>query len=160
MDSRAIYKKSDKGAEAIAARAPGVAGKLRTLLILVDGKKTVEELTRLAEGLGESAQLLGQLDAEGLIELVSAGTPAPGATPAGASGSGENLVKLKSLASRQLIELLGPMSDELCMKIEDARDLPQFIDIIKRAYGVVRQVRGGAAAEKFGQEIEAQMPAG
>lgn len=158
MDSRAIYKKSDKGAEAIAARAPGVAGKLRTLLILVDGKKTVEELTRLAEGLGESAQLLGQLDAEGLIEMVSAGTPAPAAV--GAAVGGENLAKLKTLASRQLVELLGPMSDELCMKIEGVRDLPQFVDIIKRAYGVVREVRGGAAADKFGQEIEAQMSAG
>ncbi len=158
MDARAIYKKSDKGAEAIASRAPGVAGKLRTLLILVDGKKTMEELIRLAEGLGESVQLLEQLDADGLIELVSTGTPGAVAAPLGTAGA-EELKKLKAFATRQLVELLGPMSDELCMKIEGVRDLPQYIEVIKRAYGVVREVRGGAAAAKFGQDIESQLPA-
>lgn len=158
MDARAIYKKSDKGSEAIASRSPGVAGKLRTLLILVDGKKTVEELVRLAEGLGESAQLLEQLDAEGLIERASAGTPAAASAPLPVAGA-EELKKLKAFAARQLVELLGPMSDELCLKIEGARDLPQYIEVIKRAYGVVREVRGGAAADKFGHDIESQLPA-
>lgn len=70
MEAQAIYRKSDKGVEAIATRGHGVGGKLRMLLILVDGKKTVEELAKLAAGIGESAQLLEQLEAEGLIEVV------------------------------------------------------------------------------------------
>ncbi|MEK9803754.1 MAG: hypothetical protein VW475_10170, partial [Curvibacter sp.] len=73
MDAQAIYRKSEKGAEAIATRGHGVGGKQRMLLILVDGRKSVEDLIKLAAGMGESAQLLQQLAADGLIE------PVPGA---------------------------------------------------------------------------------
>lgn len=73
MEAQAIYRKSDKGTEAIATRGHGVGGKLRMLLILVDGKKSVEELTRLAAGMGESAQLLKQLEVDGFIEILPGG---------------------------------------------------------------------------------------
>lgn len=158
MEAQAVYRKSDKGAEAIATRGHGVGGKLRMLLILVDGKKSAEELTRLAAGMGESAQLLQELEAKGFIE------PVPGA--AGAQpGQGQPVVagadlgKLRSLATRLLIELLGPQADDLSLRIETARDVPQFVGAVKRAYAVVRDVKGQAAADRFGAEVEAQMPA-
>jgi hypothetical protein len=152
MEAQAVYRKSDKGAEAIATRGHGVGGKLRMLLILVDGKKNAEELVRLAAGMGESAQLLQTLEDQGLVEVVSTGAAAP-AMPAGG-----DLVKLKALATRLLIEQLGPLADELALKLEASRDLTQFIDTVKRAYTVVRDVKGPAAADRFGAEIEAQMP--
>jgi len=157
MEAQAIYRKSDKGAEAIATRGHGVAGKLRMLLILVDGKKNVEELTRLAAGMGESAQLLQQLEAEGFIEALPGGA---GATPAQGQAvpAGVDLGKLKPLATRLLTELLGPQADDLSLRIEAAKDMPHFVDAVKRAYTVVRDVKGQAAAERFGAEVEAQMP--
>ena len=157
MEAQAIYRKSDKGTEAIATRGHGVGGKLRMLLILVDGKKNVEELTRLAAGMGESAQLLEQLEADGFIEVIPGGD---GARPAGgpAVASGADLSKLKSLATRLLLEQLGPLADELSLRIEATRDLPQFVEAMKRAYTVVRDVKGQAAADRFGAEVEAQLP--
>lgn len=89
MDSRTVFRKTEKGNEAIGARAHGVAGKLRMLLILVDGKKNAEELVRLAAGLGESADLLKQLQAQGLIESASA--EAAAGAPARPDGGGVNL---------------------------------------------------------------------
>ena len=83
MEAQAIYRKSDKGAEAIATRGYGVGGKLRMLLILVDGKKTVEALRKLAVGMGESAQLLQELQTQGLIEPVEAGTAGGDTQPLG-----------------------------------------------------------------------------
>jgi len=165
MDARAIYRKSDKGTEAIAARSPAVGGKLRMLLILVDGKKNVDELNRLAAGLGESDQLLLQLEAGGLIELAvaapaGAAARSPQAGAGGDTGTGADLGKVKALATRLLIEQLGPMADEVCIKLEGARDIPQFVEAMKRAYGMVREVRGADAASRFGQEVEAQMPPG
>ena len=161
MQAQAIYRKSDKGTEAIATRAHGVGGKLRMLLITVDGKKTVEELARVAQGMGESIELVRQLEAEGLIELLSSGTPERAAgAPAGAAPavSAAGLGKLKALATRLLAEQLGPLADELAIRLEAARDIPQFVDAMKRAYAVVREVKGQAAADRFGAEIEAQMP--
>ncbi|MDP3700893.1 MAG: hypothetical protein Q8R72_08300 [Hylemonella sp.] len=158
MESQAIYRKSEKGAEAIATRGHGVGGKQRMLLILVDGKKNVEELTRLAAGMGESAQLLQQLAAGGFIEAVpgggGAGPTANQAVPAGGAG----LSKLKPLATRFLIELMGPQADDLCLRIEAAKDMPEFVEAVRRAYSVVRDAKGQAAADRFGADIEAQMP--
>jgi hypothetical protein len=155
MDTQAIYRKSEKGAEAIATRGHGVGGKQRMLLILVDGKKTAAELIKLAAGMGESADLLQQLEAEGLIEAVAgaaAAKPATAAPPAGA-----DLGKARSLATRLLAEMLGPLADELAIRLEAAKDMPQFIEAMKRAYAVVREVKGQAAADRFGAEVEAQM---
>lgn len=160
MEAQAIYRKSEKGSEAIATRGYGVGGKLRMLLILVDGKKNVEELTRIAAGMGESAALLQQLETEGLIELAS---PASTASPAGVQGTavapGADISRAKSLATRLLVELLGPHADDLAMRIEAAKDVPQFVDAMKRAYLVVRDVKGKAAADTFGAAVEVQMPA-
>lgn len=157
MDTHAIYRKSEKGAEAIATRGHGVGGKQRMLLILVDGKKTAEELIKLAAGMGESAQLLQQLEADGLIEMVaSAATAKPAATAAGLP-AGAELGKARTLATRLLAEQLGPLADELAIRLEAAKDMPQFIEVMKRAYAVMREVKGQAAADRFGAEVEAQM---
>ena len=143
------------------------------LLILVDGRKNVGELTRLAEGLGESFQLLTQLETEGLIEPLSAEVPPEGGMPA-PDGVGEvdieievdmdgagvlrvDLDKARPLASRQLVELLGAGADELIGKLDAARDVVQFIDAMKLAYAMVRDIRGQSVADRFGDEVEASM---
>lgn len=167
MDDRAIYRKSGKGTEAIASRS--LTGKLRTLLILVDGKKPVGELRRLAAGLGEAQDLLAQLEAEGYLELLPALAAAPAVSAAvppvsaparpAAVQAVPALVPAKQLATRLLLEAIGPLADDVCLKIEAAGTLAQFVDAMKRAYAMVREVRGQAAADRFGQEVEAKMPA-
>ncbi len=157
MEAQAIYRKSDKGVEAIATRGHGVGGKLRMLLILVDGKKTVEELGKLAAGMGESVQLLEQLETQGLIEALA--VPTAAATPGRSGPDGADLAAVKLLATRRLVELLGPQADELAMKIEAAKDLPQLVDALKRSYSVLREIKGDAVARRFGEEVEAQLPA-
>lgn len=159
MDAQAIYRKSDKGTEAIATRGHGVGGKLRMLLILVDGKKSTEELIKLAAGMGESAQLLQQLEAEGLIEVVPGAAAAKPAVAA-ALPAGAEFGKARALATRLLAEQLGPLADELAIRLEAAKDMPQFVEAMKRAYTVVREVKGQAAADHFGAEVEALMQKG
>lgn len=162
MDAQAIYRKSGKGVEAIASRA--LVGKLRTLLILVDGRKNIATLRGLAAGLGEPDQLLAQLEAEGFIEAVPGAVPVPAvpfvtAMPAApVTDAGKALPKVKALATHLLVELLGPVADDVCLKIEAAQDMPHFIAAMKLAYAVVREVRGQSLADRFGLEVENQMP--
>ncbi|MES2932887.1 MAG: hypothetical protein V4805_05305 [Pseudomonadota bacterium] len=57
-----IFDKTDKGREEIATRKHGVASRLRSLLVLIDGKKSTPELLQKVGGLG--------LDVRSLIELL------------------------------------------------------------------------------------------
>lgn len=54
----------------------GLSGKPRSVLILIDGKRNSEELLKLAQGLGETEQVLLQLEFDGFIEPVP-GTASP-----------------------------------------------------------------------------------
>jgi len=156
MDAQAIYRKSEKGTEAIATRAHGVSGKLRMLLITVDGKKTVKELVKVAEGLGASIELVRELEAQGLIERVSA-EEATKTDTAAAFAVSADLSKVKAVATRRLTELIGPLADPINLRLEAAQDAAQFIEAMKKAYTAVRDIRGKAQAEQFGAEIEALM---
>lgn len=43
-----MYHKSAKGTEAIATRQHGLTPKLRTMLVLIDGKRSLEDLAKLS----------------------------------------------------------------------------------------------------------------
>lgn len=159
-----VYRKTGKGQEAIAQRAHGVVGRARSLLILVDGQRPQSSLLQLAAGLGDVAQMLAQLDAAGLITTRPPGAvptaPAPLAPelPANAPAGPVSLPQAKAFASRQLMQILGPTSEALCLRIEGTRNRAEFIESIRRAYAVVAEVRGRTQAEAFGALIEANLP--
>lgn len=69
LDKSATYHKSGKGAEALATRHHGgLTPRQRSMLILVDGRRSYAELARLARMLGDPEQLMAQLEAQGYIE--------------------------------------------------------------------------------------------
>ena len=72
LNKHAIYHKTPKGAEAIANRQSGLAPRLRSLLIMVDGKRSSADLGALT---GECETLLDQLAQDGLIEPVGGVVP-------------------------------------------------------------------------------------
>lgn len=170
-DKQVIYHKTPKGTEAIANRHSGLAPRLRSLLIMVDGKRTYAELTTMAAALGDPGRL-SELEAEGLVEpavveektmpaaLEPADVPPKPAAAAAPPQRAANLAQAQRFSSHLLEHLLGPMAEPLCIKIEGARDLADFVAVIKRAREIVREIKGAAEAERFVAKIEAQMPAG
>jgi hypothetical protein len=168
-NKQVIYQKTQKGTEAVANRHSGLAPRLRSLLIMVDGKRTYAELTTMAAALGDP-QRLSELEAEGLVApavaeertmpaaLEPVGGPQPSVTAAPQRAA--NLAQAQRFSSHLLEHLLGPMAEPLCIKIEGARDLADFVAVIKRAREIVREIKGAAEAERFVAQIEAQMPAG
>ncbi|WP_397410109.1 hypothetical protein [Polaromonas sp.] len=169
-DKQVIYQKTQKGTEAVANRHSGLAPRLRSLLIMVDGKRTYAELTTMAAALGDP-QRLSELEAEGLVapavveEKTMPAVLEPADVPskpvaAAAPQRAANLAQAQRFSSHLLEHLLGPMAEPLCIKIEGARDLADFVAVIKRAREIVREIKGAAEAERFVAKIEAQMPAG
>lgn len=164
LNKQAIYHKTAKGTEAIANRQLGLAPKLRSLLIMVDGKRSYTDLSGLGTVLGDWEAMLSQLADDGLIETgVSAApiaAPAVGQTEAAAPAALilTSLPEAKRVASHLLLDMLGPTSDVLCMKIEAAHNLAEFVTAVKRARDIVRDIKGGHAAERFIKQVELRTP--
>jgi hypothetical protein len=158
-----VFHKSAKGSEAIATRQHGLSPKLRSLLIMIDGKRGVDELARVSGTLGDAEVLLGQLLEQGFIEPVAAseapGAAAPGKAAAPASARGPSLVEAQRYASRRLFDLLGPSSEPACLRIEAARNPQDLQAAIKLAEVMVNDVRSGKVAAEFAAEMQAHMPA-
>lgn len=165
-----VYHKSAKGTEAIATRQHGLVPKLRSLLILVDGKRGFEELVRLSQILGDTEELLGQLLDQGFIEPVAGAAPAPvtagparaaapaPAPPAPVGTAPIKLIDAQRFVSRRLTDLLGPNADDLCLRIEAARNLKDFQAAVARAEGILRQYKSAQVSAEFAADVQAHMP--
>ena len=164
-----VYHKSAKGTEAIATRQHGLGPKLRSLLILVDGKRSFDELARLSQVLGDTEELLGQLLDQGFIEPVAGLTPvltqaaaAPPTSPSApaplAAAAPIKLIDAQRFVSRRLTDLLGPNADDLCLRIEKARNLKEFQAAVGRAEGILRQYKSAHTAAEFAADVQAHMP--
>ena len=77
MNPRARFAKTEKGREEIRERKHGLQPRPRTLLVLVDGAKTADELIQAATRLGGGPEVLQSLLKDGFIDEVGGeGKPA------------------------------------------------------------------------------------
>ena len=159
-----VYRKSAKGQHEIETRANRLVPRLRTALILVDGRRTDADLRALVQAEPDAA-LLALLEA-GYIEVVSTQAPppfAPPATPAAAARTPPAAVaapaaaagpsafaERRRLAVRHLTDQIGPAAETAAMRIEKARNADELRSALEHAQRVLQAARGGAAAAQFG----------
>jgi hypothetical protein len=177
IQKTAVYRKTVAGQEALARRDPALSLRLRSLLILADGKRPVEELAKLSGAQADVEPLMGQLLHLGLAEPVnlqaaaqSTATPSAAAQPtarppaAAAPASGAptaptmTLDEARRVAVRRLSDLLGPNSDDLCMRIEATKTPKDFLAMVQRAETMVRGMRGAQHADGFVQALAGYRP--
>jgi len=161
MDKDTRYRKTGSGTDAIATRHPGLAARQRSLLILVDGRRTAGELAMLTAAFGDTEELLQALLSQGFIEAVdqvhavpSGPAPLASAPAPLVAAAAVPLAKARSLASRRLIDLLGPGASELCVKLEATRTAEEFRGTLRRVEGILREVVGSQRATQFVNEVE------
>ena len=164
MDKGSIYRKSKKGTEAMASRDRNLQPRLRSLLILVDGKRSVDELARMAPaGFEESLDQLVQL---GLIERAEAAAPAqaqreitaPAPLASNPAAPAVSLAEAQRFAVRRLSDMLGPASDDICMRIERTRNAGEFRAVLQKAEQLIDSNLGSARAQEFAHEMESHRP--
>lgn len=163
LDTTAIYQKTDTGSQALAARDPALTPRLRSLLILVDGKRTCPELLQVAQALGDGQQLLAQLLALGFMQARAPVAAAAVAEPAAAAAAtappaGLSLPQAQRLAVRKLTDLLGPTADEVCLRIEATRTPQEFAVAVERAEEMLRRVAGARKAAEFAAALAGHRP--
>lgn len=149
-----IFDKTDKGREEIATRKHHLATRLRTLLLLVDGKHSAENLLKKVSGLGLNEQAIAELLESELIHAVeTAPVAAPAAPepvetaaapePAGILPKGESqfqaLYNFYTETIRSTIGLRGyalQLKVERCASIDDFRELRQdYLEAVLKAKG-------------------------
>ncbi|GAB3514625.1 hypothetical protein MNQ95_02350 [Pseudoxanthomonas daejeonensis] len=73
-----IYRKTDAGRDEIRDRGRRLSPPLRTVLLMVDGQRSLAQLREVAAGMKAPDDALAALLADGLIELVPSGFDAAG----------------------------------------------------------------------------------
>src|SRR6185437_11115053 len=87
MTSQLVFDKTVKGQEEIATRKHGLPSRLRSLLVLIDGKTNVEGLVKKVAGLGLTEDSIAELLEQEYIAphegsvAAAPETPAPAAPP-------------------------------------------------------------------------------
>jgi hypothetical protein len=155
-----VYRKTEKGQAEIATRQNQLAMKLRSALIMVDGKRTDEELLRMIPG--DAHDLLQSLLDQAYIEViaVTANRPAPVASRAADSvpptestltggPTGPEYTALRQQAARFVSEQLGPMGDDLAVRLEKAKHWGEMKPLLTMAQRVLQDNRGPTTAEAF-----------
>jgi hypothetical protein len=158
------YAKTTEGVREIETRERRLTPRFRSALILVDGKRSDAELSKLIQQPEEVLRAL--LDA-GLIAVVGNGpltkeapaapkpTPAAAAPvsaaapPAASPQASADLATLRRDAARAINDLLGPEGDALALRLERVSDMKDLRAVLERAVAYIANARGGGAAAKF-----------
>jgi hypothetical protein len=151
-----VYRKTDKGQAEIETRAHRLVPRLRTALILVDGKRTGDELAGLIAN--EPAQTLQTLLEQGFIEAFevapprsAAKPPAPEPAPAALEPVGDSraLERRKRDAVRFLTDQVGPMAEAIGVRIEKTNNWTDLLVALQVAQQILANTRGAGTAGEF-----------
>jgi hypothetical protein len=175
-----IYRKTAKGLTEIETRAQRLPPRLRSALILVDGRRSDDELRKLI--LQQPEETLNTLAGQGFIEVIgitqdlpmprpqvgTAATRQPAATTAAASPgvavavppattappvSAQDFSAARAQAVRAFTDLVGPMAEALAIKMERSRSLDELRPLVMTAQTIIGNARGGQAAASYGSKF-------
>ena len=76
-----VFHKTAKGVEEMEKRNHGLTPKVRRILIMIDGKRTVDGLREMITA-DDLSHTLGMLEEEGFIEVAAVAAPSGGVVPA------------------------------------------------------------------------------
>lgn len=145
----AIFRKTDKGVLELETRAERLRPRLRSALILVDGRISDTDLVKLIPI--EPQATLAALLAEGFIEVAAVSAP-PRPSRSKTTGRARRAAtfdEVRHAAMRQLSRVLGPDADSLNAEIDRVRTVPELRVLLTRAALQLRRLHGSASAEAF-----------
>jgi hypothetical protein len=154
-----IFRKSAKGVAEIETRANRLAPRMRSMLILVDGKRDAEDLKAMLTA--QADETLQALAEQGFIEAVGetmrapAPVPAAARPPAAPARPSADFDAQRKAAVRALNEALGPSAESLAIRIEKARTPEELAPLLAQGAKLVQAARGQAAGEAFADRFPA-----
>lgn len=146
-----IFRKSAKGVAEIDTRAHRLVPRLRGMLILVDGKRSDEELARLMPQ--HAAETLAALLADGFVEIDTTSPPALAPKPTVAPAP--NVEAVRRSMVRALNDAIGPAAETMALRMERAKTIEDLRLLLPLAVQTITQIRGRPAAEAFAARFDA-----
>lgn len=124
-DAQTVPSKTPEAVAELAQRTRGLSQRHRTVLLLVDGRRTVQQIVTTAQAAGVAAPVFQELVAMGLVTLPEAGTEHVDlpleSRPAGDSSL---LPSVRSLLPESGWSTLPPVTEsEIDRPLEEAREL-------------------------------------
>jgi len=163
MDERLVFAKTHEGHAEVRARSSGLSLAARRVLIMVDGTRSVAELSPLLRP-GEIDAVLSHLESMRLVQRVDFDVPyhreeaaaddpahgmAHGADPGVEEPHLATLDGAKRRAVRELNERLGPDAEIMAIRIEHCRNVDELRDRLREAERLVAGFLGESAAQEF-----------
>ncbi len=148
-----IFRKTAKGSAEIDTRAHRLPPRIRSTLVLVDGRRDVDELKSLiTQQADESLRFLSE---HGFIESVgqamrAAARIAP--TPVAAAPA-MDLAAVRRACVRALSDELGPAAQPLAIRIERAPSAAELRLLLEQAVQRVASARGKPAGDAFAARL-------
>ena len=162
-----IYDKTAKGREEIAKRGHQLAPRLRTLLVLIDGRKTEEELLRNVAGLGLTAGALGELLAgefivlsTSYVSLVEAPAEAPEPEPEPVpvqlppAAQVQQFQSLYNFYNKTIKSTIGLRGFTLQLKVEKASSIDELRELRMPYLEAVQKARGNDTAAALALQLD------
>lgn len=157
-----IYRKTAKGHSEIETRAHRLSPRLRSVLIMVDGRRSDDDVRKLLPQ--QADETLRLLDEQGFIELIgitqdappqrtvipAAAAPPVAARPAAPAVPSRDFAATRAQAVRLFTDLVGPMAESLAIKMERARSPDELRSLMQTAQRIIGNSRGGQAAADYG----------
>ena len=144
-----IYRKTPLGVAEVESRALKIPQRLRSLLIMIDGKRSAASLAAMAH----AEACIAELHAQGLIE--PAVTPAePPSAPQPAARPAASFEASRRLVVRELNDALGPAAETLSIRMERARSVDELRALLPHALQVVASMRGRAFSQALAGRVE------
>ena len=158
LDESLVFHKTENGATEMATPALSLSPKMRRALILVDGVKSVAQLSPMFRP-GEIEAILAELQEKGLVTLAG-GTlaavspdPAAGARGAGSSVSQENFKEVRQRAMHEISHRLGPNGDALAIRVERCKTPEELRVALREAETILTSFLGAEYGRSFAQKI-------
>jgi hypothetical protein len=154
-----IYRKTAKGLAEIETRVYRLSPRLRSVLIMIDGRRTDVELLQLLPQAAEVLAALVQDDFIAEFARVSASAaaspppPPPERTVIRPPQPGFETMRKDLL--RAFNDRMGPAGEGMALRMEKARNETEFRALLPSAVQLVATLQGREAAESFSARIAA-----
>lgn len=149
------YTKTEPGQQAFKQRSPSISARQRSLFILFDGQKTLDQVLAATTGMGATAADVQSLVEQGFLAPVAEvtkeaaaapGVAAPGHMAPGPAGHSEQQRYLEGKAlATQITATLGLRGFRLNLSVESAANLKELLDLLPK----IQAAAGEAACKRL-----------
>ncbi len=170
-----IFRKTALGTQSFADANAALSKTQRNTLIMVDGKRSVDAISRITAAMGGSIEVFDELRAMGMIESSAEwSAPAPmmpehlepmreRVTEMSAQLSpvqrADALEATRRYASKYVSDILGVHGDKMSLLLERSKSEVEFLVHIESAQVILKSYKGTKAAADLAAYVDMMLPA-